>query len=198
MNRGLQTTLKCFSTRFTHVISSANHRLTLSHGKEKQFLKIYPLSFPRHPEIQIASWEAITKSSVAEGRFPGLSVFIQKQGLKCFCKSTGKLHHTFMVQDITLQPAYALLPAKSQCLWLSPGQTQSYYTGDFHSCCASRETKELSRPGTRKLLRLCCNNCDLWLRKTKNSACILTNAHTSHSQDTNRSILALLMQILII
>lgn len=47
MNRGLLITLKCFSTRFAPLISSANHRLTLSQGKEKHSLKIQPLSFPR-------------------------------------------------------------------------------------------------------------------------------------------------------
>lgn len=44
MNRGLLIILKCFLTRFTHLISSANHWLTLWHSKEKQFLKISPLS----------------------------------------------------------------------------------------------------------------------------------------------------------
>lgn len=40
MHSGLLIILKCFSTRFAHLISSASHWLTLSQGKEKQFLKI--------------------------------------------------------------------------------------------------------------------------------------------------------------
>lgn len=175
MNRGLLIILKCFLTSFTHLISSANHWLTLWHGKEKEFLKISPLSsnFP----------DSNPPCLLGHNTFGGQSS-IPRAPVSRVESASGKIQENFLKHSwyraIPLRPAYTPLPTKSLYLLFLPGQPQSCGIRHLRSCCASMETKEFSHSATR-IFCLCCNNCELWLKKIKNPVCILMNSLVSCS-----------------
>lgn len=147
-NRGFLITLQHSVTGFAHRISRADHWLALSQGKGRTRENLAPCL-----------------PGGNNNRFHGQSSLSQGAGFKAFLgkyrKTAPNFHSTGASHCCQLTLFY--LPSHSIYYFL-PGQPGSCCVGDFHSGCASMETKEFSHSGIRKIFWLCCN---LWLRKIK-------------------------------